>query len=192
MYATCKAQHTKNIKAMLMGFTLPAQAQRYMLLLLICNKDNLHMPQKEARLTRRQSIFARRMAQGQAVSDASTASGYVDHTGGVRAIQTPHVQAEIARIQTERLFNEVLPLAIQVHIDVLTNPATPAGARVAAIKLAYDRTLGGDATGNDKQPHEMTADELARAIDDARLRAAALESVKADRAKPVIEGDLFG
>jgi len=177
---------------MLMGFTLPVRAQRYMLLLLICNKDNSYMPQKQARLTPKQSMFARRLAQGQSLSDASKLAGYSNHVGGVHASQAPHVQAEIARIQTERLFNEVLPLAIQVHIDVLTNPATPAGARVAAVKLAYDRTLGGDATGNDKQPHEMSAEELARAIDDARLRAAALESVKADRAKPVIEGDLFG
>jgi hypothetical protein len=151
-----------------------------------------YMAKKPPRLTRKQSLFSQRMAAGQPVSEASKMAGYSNHVGGVLAIQTPHVQAEIARIQTERLFSEVLPLAIQVHIDVLTNPATPAGARVAAIKLAYDRTLGGDATGNDKQPHEMTADELARAIDDARLRAAALESVKADRAKPVIEGDLFG
>ena len=150
------------------------------------------MAKKPPRLTPKQSIFARRVAQGQPVSEASQMSGYSNHVGGVLAIQTPHVQAEIARIQTERLFNEVLPLAIQVHIDVLTNPATPAGARVAAVKLAYDRTLGGDATGASKEPHEMTAEELARAIDDARLRAAALESVKADRAKPVIEGDLFG
>ena len=150
------------------------------------------MPQKPARLTPKQSIFARRVAQGQPVSEASKLSGYSNHVGGVLAIQAPHVQAEIARIQTERLFNEVLPLAVQTHIDLLTNPATPAGARVQAVKLAYDRTLGGDATGSDKQPHEMTAEELARAIDDAKLRAAALESVKADRAKPVIEGDLFG
>ena len=150
------------------------------------------MPQKTARLTPKQSIFARRVAQGQPLSEASKLSGYSNHVGGVHAIQAPHVQAEIARIQTERLFNEVLPLAVQAHIDLLTNPATPAGARVQAVKLAYDRTLGGDATGSDKQPHEMTADELARAIDDAKLRAAALESVKADRAKPVIEGDLFG
>ena len=150
------------------------------------------MVKKPPRLTRKQSIFAQRMAQGQPVSEASKMAGYSNHVGGVLAVQTPHVQAEIARIQTERLFNEVLPLAIQVHIDVLTNPATPAGARVQAVKLAYDRTRAGDATNATKEPHEMTADELARAIDDARLRAAALESVKADRAKPVIEGDLFG
>ena len=150
------------------------------------------MPQKEARLTPRQSMFARRLAQGQPLSEASKAAGYSNHVGGVHAIQTPHVQAEIARIQTERLFNEVLPLAIQVHIDVLTNPATPAGARVQAVKLAYDRTLGGDAASSEKQPHEMSAEELAKAIAEAKLRAAALENVKADRAKPVIEGDLFG
>lgn len=150
------------------------------------------MSKKPRALNSRQTMFAHRIAHGQPISEAARASGYANHTPGSKALQTPHVQAEIARIQTERLFNEVLPLAVQVHIDLLTNPATPAGARVQAVKLAYDRTLGGDATSATKEPHEMTADELARAIDDAKLRAAALESVKADRARPIIEGDLFG
>ena len=153
-----------------------------------------NMQKTQRTLTNRQSLFARRIAHGEPVQQAAAGAGYADHTPGWRALQAPHVQAEIARIQTERLFNEVLPLAVQVHIDLLTNPATPAGARVQAVKLAYDRTLGGDAATSDKQPHEMTADELARAIDDAKLRAAALESVKADRARPVINdaADLFG
>jgi phage terminase small subunit len=150
------------------------------------------MPKTPRALNARQSLFAHRIAQGQPITEAAIAAGYANHTPGSKALQTPHVQAEIARIQTERLFNEVLPLAIQVHIDVLTNPATPAGARVQAVKLAYDRTLGGDAASTDKQPHEMSAEELAKAIAEAKLRAAALENVKADRAKPVIEGDLFG
>jgi hypothetical protein len=133
--------------------------------------------------------------------------GYARHVSGFRrdgvdkAVMRPPVQAEIARIQTERLFNEVLPLAVQVHIDLLTSPATPAGAKVQAVKLAYDRTLGVEGADKTKQPHEMTPDELAKALAEAKLKAAALESVQADRARPVLEhepdeqadeGDIFG
>ena len=92
--------------------------------------------------------------------------------------QKPEVQAEIARIQTERLFSEVLPLAVEQHLALLRNAATPAGARVQAIKLAYDRTLGGDDAHPAKEPHEMSADEIAEAI-------SKLESVAAARAKPI-------
>lgn len=147
-------------------------------------------------LTRAQKQFAVAYAATGALAASAKKAGYAHHTGGIHALENPAVRAEIARIQTERLFNEVLPLAVQTHIDLLTNPATPAGARVQAVKLAYDRTLGGDGATADKQPHEMTPQELQKALDDARLKAAALESVKADRARPVIDdqaekGDIF-
>lgn len=153
-----------------------------------------------ANLTRKERQFAKAFVQAGSVTEAAARAGYANHTGGVKALARPDVHAEIARIQTERLFNEVLPLAIQVHIDLLASPTTPAGAKVQAVKLAYDRTLGGEASATDKQPHEMTPQELQKALDDARLKAAALESVKADRAKPVVdvtpdpepeEGDIF-
>lgn len=128
---------------------------------------------------------------------ASRKAGYADVSSGSHALKRQDVNAEIARIQAERLFNEVLPLAVQVHIDLLTSPSTPAGAKVQAVKLAYDRTLGSDQAGAGKEPHEMTPQELQKALDDARLQAAALESVKADRARPIVDhepsdGDIFG
>lgn len=140
-------------------------------------------------LTRRERQFSAAYAQLGSVTEAAKKAGYANHTGGVNALKRQDVNAEIARIQAERLFNEVLPLAVQVHIDLLSNPATPAGARVQAVKLAYDRTLGSDQASADKQPHEMTPQELQKALDDARLKAAALESVKADRARPIVEGE---
>ena len=142
-----------------------------------------------AGLTHRERRFARVFAEEGSVTRASQKAGYTDVSSGSHALKRPDVLAEVARIQSERLFNEVLPLAVQVHIDLLSNPATPAGARVQAVKLAYDRTLGSDQAAENKQPHEMTPQELQKALDDARLKAAALESVKADRARPVIDGD---
>lgn len=138
-------------------------------------------------LTRRQKRFAAAYVASGSVSEAAKRAGYADHTGGVHALQAPAVNEEIARISTDRLFKEVLPLAIDAHIDLITNPATPAGARVSAVKLAYDRTLSSDQAARDKQPHEMDSQELDRALADARLRAAALASVQADRARPVID-----
>lgn len=152
------------------------------------------MPLKSGRMTQKERVFASAYANSGSIQTATKAAGYVNPVSGYATLERPGVQAEIARIQTARLFNEILPLAIEAHIEVLTSPHTPPGARVQAVKLAYDRTLGADGASSDKQPHEMSSDELARAIADARLRAATLESVKADRAKPVIEAgpsDIF-
>ncbi len=145
-----------------------------------------------ASLTRHERQFAAAYAQLGSVTEAAKKAGYANHTGGVNALKRQDVNAEIARIQAERLFNEVLPLAVQVHIDLLTSPTTPAGAKVQAVKLAYDRTLGSDQASTGKEPHEMTPQELQKALDDARLKAAALESVKADRSRPILENESAG
>jgi hypothetical protein len=71
-------------------------------------------------------------------------------------------------------------LAVDAHLALLRDPRTPAGARGVAIGLAYKYGLGG-ADEYEKEPHEMSAAELAAAIQN-------LERLKADRARPVIEG----
>lgn len=157
------------------------------------------MPKKGGRMTRPERVFAGAYAASGDKALAARQAGLSTTSGAAhKALQRPAVQAEIARIQMERLFSEVLPLAVQVHLDILNDPRTPAGARVQAVKLAYDRTLGSDEAGKGKDPHEMTPDELAKALADAKLRAAALEHAKAERARPVVElepepdHDLFG
>lgn len=112
-----------------------------------------------------------------------------------KALQRPAVQVEVARAQQERLFNEVLPKAVEVHLRLLRDPKTPAGALVQAVKLAYDRTLGSEDATKHKEAHEMTPEELATAI-------ATLQRVKSERATTVIdaepidedapEADIFG
>ena len=97
-----------------------------------------------------------------------------------RVMQKPDVQAEIARREVARLFNEALPAAVSCLISIMTNDKAPAGARVSAAKVTLDKTLGVDEAGKSKEPHEMTPDEIAQAI-------AALERVAADRAKPIVD-----
>ncbi|MFY7925580.1 MAG: hypothetical protein ACOVN5_07205 [Aquidulcibacter sp.] len=110
---------------------------------------------------------------------AAFAAGMSPVSGGAqRALQRPAVQAEVLRVHTELLWSELLPLAYQAHVELLKDPRTPAGARVQAVKLAYDRTLGVQDENQAKEPHEMTAEEIAAAIKN-------LEDVASARAKPV-------
>ena len=60
----------------------------------------------------------------------------------------------------------------------MSNEKMPAGARVQAAKLVFDRTLGSQDAGDVKQDHELTADEIARRID-------ALSRVAMERARDV-------
>ena len=132
--------------------------------------------------------FASAYAETENTVYAATKAGYAHPSmQGSETLKKTGMQEEIRRIQVERLFQEVLPLAVKVHLAILADDKTPAGARVQAVKLAYDRTLGDPNTAESKQAHEMSPDELAKAIADAKLRAAALEHVAADRAKPVID-----
>ena len=92
------------------------------------------------------------------------------------------VQEEIRRQQLARLFSEALPAAVQCLVSIITDSKAPAGARVQASKVVFDRTLGTDEGRESKEPHEMTPEELAQAIE-------RLERVAAERAKPVIQAD---
>lgn len=146
------------------------------------------MPLKNGRLTRVETKFAKAYAATTDTVYSATKAGYAKpDTRGAETLHRPAVQHEIRRIQLERLFQEGLPLAVNVHLAILADERTPAGARVQAVKLMYDRTLGDPDQVQAKQAHEMTPEELAKAIGEAKLRAAALEHVAADRAKPVIE-----
>lgn len=146
------------------------------------------MPLKNGKMTPPEKAFTKvYAATGDATYSAQKAGYSSPQPRSSEMLQKPAIQAEILRLQTERLFNEILPLAIQAHVEILTDPKTPAGARTQAVKLAYDRTFGASDAANGKEPHEMTPAELARALAEAKLKAAALESVKADRARPIVD-----
>lgn len=131
------------------------------------------------------SVYA---ATGDATYSATAARYAKPDAAASKALQKPVVQAEIARIQTQRLFEEALPAAVGCLVEIITNSKAPAGARVQASKVVMDRTLGVENAGNAKEPHEMSAEELGKAIDE-------LERLAASRAKPIPQGpeaDIFG
>ncbi len=109
-------------------------------------------------------------------------AGY--RTPGARGAQNlakPAVQAEIVRVQTERLYNDLLPAAIGCLQSIMLNEKAPAGARVSAAKVVFDRTLGTKDAGQQKELHEMTPAEINAAIEQLKREAS-------ERAKPIIEG----
>lgn len=141
------------------------------------------MPIKSGKLTPQERVFVDKYAMTGDSKYAAEKAGYVHpiqraHT----ALARPAIQAEIARVQTERLYSVALPAAVQCLEDIVSGDKYPAGARVQAAKVILDRTLGADGSSEAKEPHEMTADELARQIDKLKREAS-------NRAKPILEGE---
>ena len=153
------------------------------------------MPIKGGKQTTSERAFAHHYALTGDRNYAAAKAGYADPPSGAsRALARPAVQAEIARVQQERLFSEALPAAVQCLISIATDPKAAAGARVQASKVILDRTLGIDEAMKGKEPHEMTPDELAKAIE-------RLQRLASDKARPIVEleaidegaaGDVFG
>lgn len=147
------------------------------------------MPRKSGKITPQETAFARAYAATADRALSGVAARYSRPLEAAdRNLAKPAVLAEIAREQTARLFNEALPAAVNCLVEIITNSKAPAGARVQASKIVMDRTLGEDAAGQSKEPHEMTAEEIAKRIDE-------LERVASARAKPIEpapEGGVFG
>lgn len=129
------------------------------------------MPLKNGHFTPLERRFIDAMVRfGDAPAAAWRAGVSGPMTAGYTMLAKPAIRAEVARQAEERLFTEGLPKALEAHMRLLDDRATPAGARVQAIKLVYDRTLGsGDDEGAEKEPSDMSAGELQRSI--ARLNA---------------------
>jgi hypothetical protein len=137
------------------------------------------MRRKAGQIFPRERAFIAQMATTQDRNYAAEKAGYPHPTqAAAQLLQRPAVIAEIARIQTEKLFQEVLPAAINCLASIIASPTAPAGARVQAAKVVLERTLGADGAAQTKEPHEMTPEELAEQI-------AKLERMAAERAKDV-------
>lgn len=146
------------------------------------------MPRKGGKVTAQERAFIKHMAATNDKTYAATKAGYRQpETVGHIVAAKPAIKAEIAREQTEKLFSELLPLAVTVHAKILADDKTPAGARVQAIKLAYDRTLGQSDAAAGKEPHEMTPEEIAKALAQLQTSADALKRAASDKARPVLE-----
>lgn len=139
------------------------------------------MPLKTGMLTPSERAFCEAYALTGDRAYSGQKAGYKGAPGISMALARPAVRAEIQRIQSERLVTEGLPLAVDAHMEVLRNARTPAGAKVQAIKLMYDNTLGSSESDN-REPHEMSATELSRSLEKLRREAS-------NRAVPIIDHD---
>jgi hypothetical protein len=137
------------------------------------------MPLKNGMITPQENMYVQAVVRTGDPVQAAKEAGYKHPAQRAHDIaQRPAIQAEISRVQQERLFNEILPLAVEAHKQLLLDPRTPAGAKVQAVKLAYDRTMGSDEKAQ-KEPHEMSAAELATMLDKLKREAS-------DRSKPAV------
>lgn len=158
------------------------------------------MPLKNGRLTRQEAAFAQHYARTGDGHYAAEKAGYSPRSLAQRAHANLNDEAVMARAHAEvvKLLNDDAPRMVGVLAKIAQGETYAAGARVTAADkfLKHWRELTGEA--GEKDPHEMTHDELANTVAALKARAAALESVKADRARPVVEleaepeGDVFG
>ena len=141
------------------------------------------MPKKSGKLTPQERGFAKHYAAtGDATLSAKRAGYGTPTSRGSELLARPAVVAEAQRISLARLHNEIVPLAIERHLKMLTDKATAGPALTKAIELAYKYGFNSDNAAPNKQPHEMTGEELAQAID-------ALKRAASDRARPIIEAE---
>lgn len=139
------------------------------------------LPDKTGRTTQQEKTFIAAMAATGDRTYSAKQAGYSQPSRDAgRTLARPGVQAEIARLQVEKLFCEALPAAVDCLVSIIRNDKAPAGARVQAAKVVLDRTLGSEDAGRQREPHEMTPDELAKEIDK-------LTRIAADRATPIVD-----
>lgn len=133
------------------------------------------MPLKNGHLTRKERAFVAHMANTGDSTYAATKAGYSGPMqAGSELMGKPAIKSEVLRRAEQILRDEMLPLALVTHKRLLSDAAVPAGAQLGAVKLAYDRTLGEDEGKADKEPSEMSYDELQRSIDQLKQAQDAL------------------
>lgn len=126
----------------------------------------------DQRLTLQQRRFAEAFVETGNRDYALRKAGYAPHRPtATKLMERPQVIAEVRRQEELRLNLECLPAAINLLQRALTDDTFPANSRVAAAKIVMDRTIGKEDAAAGKEPHEMTAEELQRAIEQLEREA---------------------
>jgi hypothetical protein len=140
------------------------------------------MPLKNGHFTQQERAFVRHMASTSDQTYAAAKAGYrAPQVRGSEMMAKPAIKNAVMAEAERILRDELLPLALETHKRLLSDKATPAGAQVTAVKLAYDRTLGVDDGKQAKEPSEMTYDELQASIEELQQQRDSL----ADQARDV-------
>jgi phage terminase small subunit len=145
------------------------------------------MKLRKGAITPKEAVFVKRFVEsGNATYAAEKAAYAFPQSAGHQLVNNPRLQQHIVTEQRKRMIEEALPLAVSSLIDTLKN--APVGAsRNKAAEIVLKHTLSDPSAASDKEPHEMTAEELAQEIQRAKLRQAAAEREASERAKPVLE-----
>lgn len=139
------------------------------------------MPLKDGRLTKAEVAFSRAYAATGHKTFAAMSAGYaMPAEAAAQVLARPAVQESIKRQQIARLNNELLPLALDTISTILENEKATDSNKLTAAGLVMKYSVGQDGAGETREPHEMSADELAQRIQALRREAA-------ERAKPVID-----
>ena len=136
------------------------------------------MPRKNGELTPQEQTFVDAVASTGDTAYALKTAGYKGARNASQVLKREPIQRAIVATQQARLVNEALPAAVSCILEIIRNPKAPAAARVQAAKLTFDRVLPAHSDGSAKEPHEMTPEELAQAIDK-------LESIAAGKARQI-------
>lgn len=140
------------------------------------------MPSKTGKLTASETAVVQAFAETESVQFARMKGQYRSDQAVYQALQRPAVQAEIRKVQLERLHNDLLPAAVTVLRTALDldHAGVPWGSRITAAKIVTDRVFNDAQSGQRKDVADMTADELKDAMQD-------LQSRLANMAKPIVD-----
>ncbi|AKR54340.1 hypothetical protein XM25_00675 [Devosia sp. H5989] len=135
-------------------------------------------------MTKAEVAFSKAYAATGHKTFAAMSAGYrMPAQAADQVLARPAVQESIKRQQMARLNNSLLPLALDTIEGILANAKATDSNKLTAAGLVLKYSVGAAGEGGaEKEPHEMTADELQQQI--AKLRREA-----AERAKPVIDGE---
>lgn len=137
------------------------------------------MPLKSGKLGPQERVFADRMAATGDKKYAAKEAGYAHPLmAASKALARPAIQAEITRIERERLVTKALPLAVGRLIKILEDDKVTAMAHIAASKVVLEKVDQWDAGTSDKPIHELTIAELSERINQ-------IETANAADARPV-------
>ena len=148
------------------------------------------MPDKVGRFTVQEERFVEHYARTNDPTYAAAKAGYAHpQPRGSQNLQKPGLMALVQQAR-ERLCTEGAAVGVGVLLELaLDAKRVPPGVRrAAASDLVKYSGVAADASGDNVEPHEMTADQLAAARRAQELRLAAIDAAAATRAVDITPG----
>jgi len=130
------------------------------------------MPLKDGRLTRTETAFVEAYAEVPDRARAEKLAGLAPRSGYM-ILARPEIQAQIARRISAEM-SDLAPIATAKLRHLLTSDKVPAQVLFNAVKYTLDTVQGANPGTAHKELHEMSADDLAAAINTLSARASDL------------------